>query len=836
MSEEEEFELDFKEFFDSLALDKENSTENSVDEASNMEKLSMEELPVIALRGLVVFPEMILHFDVGRQKSARAIEVAMKSDRRIFVVAQKDFAVDNPSYNDLYEVGVIAEVKQIIKDDPDIIRVVVEGKKRAKLCVEIQSSPYISALVTDFEDVYDDKDEEKALLKVLKDVFKVYLTKAKKFPQKVAVDALASRNSAKVCDLICANMRFSYDEKQELIEEKKVNNRLELLTTRLSEEMYVLELEDSLEKMVSEKIRGEQREYYIREEIKTLKAELGEDEEDEAEDLLEKVRNLHLAEDVEKVLVKECGKLANMPAFSQEANVLRTYLETCIELPWNNFDEEIINISKAKKMLDKNHYGLTKVKDRIIEALAIRKLSPETKGQILCFVGPPGVGKTSIAQSIAKALNRKCQRIALGGVHDESEIRGHRRTYVGAMPGRIMNAIRLAETSNPVIILDEIDKLSGDYKGDPTSALLEVLDSEQNNKFVDHYIDLPYDLSKVFFIATANDYSSIPEPLMDRMDIINVDSYTREEKFNIATKHIVPKVMKNSGIKSSQLRINKNVIYDLIDSYTKEAGVRSLERRISDLTRKVAVNIVEDENYKASITTKNIEDFLGPRKYKPEKVEKDNLVGVVNGLAWTSVGGTTLPIEVALLDGTGKIELTGSLGDVMKESAKIAISCARTMADKLKIDKDFYKKYDIHIHAPEGAVPKDGPSAGITMTTAIVSALTNIPVRSDVAMTGEITLRGRVLPIGGLKEKTMAAYRVGMKTVIIPEDNKVDLYEVDPVVKEAVEFVPVSSIEQVLEVALVKDNSVKNNCEAEKKPKRKSKKSIEPTEQPMCSV
>lgn len=799
----------------------------AIDELDEITENSEEILPVLALRGLVVFPTMILHFDVGRQKSARAIEAAMENDHMIFVVAQKEIETDDPEFSDLYSVGVVSEVRQIVREEPNIIRVVIEGKYKAKISKYKGNKPYISATVSQLFDEFDDKIEEKALLRILQENFKLFANKIKNFPQEIGIKIISSRNSAEVCDMVSANMRFPYQEKQEILEKLNINERMELITTRISEEMHILEIQESIDKVVSERIKEEQREYYLREEMKFIKSELneGEDEEEEVQKLIDKVKELHLCKESEKVLLKECNKLSNLPAFSQEANVIHTYLDACLELPWNTFDEEVINISNARKTLEKNHYGLQKVKDRIIETLAMRKLSPNIKGQILCFVGPPGVGKTSIAQSIAVALKRKCQRIALGGVHDESEIRGHRRTYIGAMPGRIMNAIKLAETSNPVIILDEIDKLSGDYKGDPTSALLEVLDGEQNNKFVDHYIDLPYDLSKVFFIATANDYSSIPEPLIDRMDIIQIDSYTREEKFNIATKHLIPKLMKNAGIKSSQFKINKNAVYDLIDSYTREAGVRSLERRINDLIRKAAVNIVEDENYKISITTRNIEDFLGPRKFKAETVEKENLVGIVNGLAWTSVGGTTLPIEVALLPGTGKIELTGSLGDVMKESAKIAISCARTMADKLKIDSEFYKKYDIHIHAPEGAVPKDGPSAGITMTTAIVSALTNRPVRSDVAMTGEITLRGRVLPIGGLKEKTMAAYRVGVKTVIIPEGNKSDLYEVDPVVKEAVEFIPVSNIEQVLDIALVSEKPEKNLN------KKHSKKHIEIIEQ-----
>lgn len=765
-----------------------------------------KEMPVLALRGMVVFPEMLLHFDVGRKISALAIEKAMETDQKIFVSAQIDTAIDSPEVDDLYSTGVVAEIKQIVRQPDNIIRVVIEGKYRAKVLSEgKRKKKYLTGMVSRVEDIHADSSIEIGLMRSLKDLFERYLSVVPKFPPDIIYKVATTKDTGKVCDYIASNTRMEYEMKQEILEAAEVDERMEALIAHLTDEIFILEVEDSVHRITRERIDEHQREYYLREQLKVIEEELNmaDDFDGDVKEYVDKINSLELADDVKKVLMRECDKLAALPFGSQEANVVRSYLDVCLELPWNTFDEEVIDIDYAKNILEKNHYGLSKVKERIIEALAVRKLSPDVKGQILCFVGPPGVGKTSIAQSIAKAINRKCQRIALGGVHDESEIRGHRRTYLGSMPGRIMNAIKLAGTSNPVMILDEIDKLGSDYKGDPTSALLEVLDSEQNNSFTDHYIDLPYDLSRVLFIATANDYSAIPEPLLDRMDIIHIDSYTRQEKFNIAQKHLVPKSLKNSGIKASQFRITKNALYDLIDSYTREAGVRNLERRINDLLRKTAVHIVEDEEYKISVTLKNMEDFLGPRKYKPETIEKENIVGVVNGLAWTAVGGTTLPIEVALLKGTGKIELTGSLGDVMKESAKIALSCARTMADKMKFDADFYQKNDIHIHAPEGAVPKDGPSAGITMTTAIISALTNRPVRRDVAMTGEITLRGRVLPIGGLKEKSMAAYRVGIKTVIIPEGNVSDLYEVDPVVKSALEFRPVSGIDQVLEAALM---------------------------------
>lgn len=772
-------------------------------EAEVIEEIT--EMPVLALRGMVVFPEMLLHFDVGRKISALAIEKAMETDQKIFVSAQIDTAIDNPRIDDLYSTGVVAEIKQIVRQPDNIIRVVIEGKYRARVLSEGRKRKYLTGMIRKMNDVHAESSIEIGLMRSLKDLFERYLSVVPKFPPDIIYKVATTKDTGKVCDYIASNTRMEYEMKQEILESAEIDERMEALIAHLTDEIFILEVEDSVHRMTRERIDEHQREYYLREQLKVIEEELNmsDDFDGDVKEYVDKINSLELADDVKKVLMRECDKLAALPFGSQEANVVRSYLDVCLELPWNTFDEEVIDVDYARSVLEKNHYGLTKVKERIIEALAVRKLSPDVKGQILCFVGPPGVGKTSIAQSIAKAINRKCQRIALGGVHDESEIRGHRRTYLGSMPGRIMNAIRLAGTSNPVMILDEIDKLGSDYKGDPTSALLEVLDSEQNNSFTDHYIDLPYDLSRVLFIATANDYSAIPEPLIDRMDIIHIDSYTRQEKFCIAQKHLVPKSLKNSGIKASQFRITKNALYDLIDSYTREAGVRNLERRINDLLRKTAVHIVEDKEYKLSVTLKNIEDFLGPRKYKPETIEKENMVGVVNGLAWTAVGGTTLPIEVALLKGTGKIELTGSLGDVMKESAKIALSCARTMADKMKFDADFYQKNDIHIHAPEGAVPKDGPSAGITMTTAIISALTNRPVRRDVAMTGEITLRGRVLPIGGLKEKSMAAYRIGIKTVIIPDGNVSDLYEVDPVVKSALEFKPVSVIEQVLEAALL---------------------------------
>lgn len=776
------------------------------------------ELPVLPLRGLVLFPDMMLHFDIGRKKSALAVEYAMKHDQLIFLTAQKDPVTNDPKIADIHSVGTIARIVQILRQPDNIIRVVVEGISRAKICEEGRKKPFLTAVVEKISKIIPANDAtEKAYIRSAKDIFERYISLSPKIASDILYKISSTNDGGELCDYIAGNVLLDYICKQEILETLNISERLETLIEFLTDEIFIMEVEESVKQKARERIDENQREYFLREQLRVIEEELDEDDEfsGEIREYAEKIQELHLKKSTEDVLIKECEKLRKLPYGSQEANVIRTYLDACLELPWNVKDEEVIDINHVRKELDKNHYGLEKVKKRIIETLAVRKLSPEIKGQIICLVGPPGVGKTSIAQSIAKAINRKSQRIALGGVHDEAEIRGHRRTYIGSMPGRIINAIKLAGTNNPLIILDEIDKLGNDYKGDPTSALLEVLDAEQNSEYTDHYIDLPFDLSSVFFITTANDYSSIPQPLLDRMDVIEVDSYTREEKFNIAKKHLVPKLMKKCNMKAAQFKITDTGLYDIIDSYTREAGVRNLERVIESLLRKAAVKILDEECVKFTVNVKNIEDILGPRKYKSETIEKKNLVGVVNGLAWTSVGGTMLPIEVAAVQGTGKIELTGSLGDVMKESAKTAITCVRSYADFLGIDGEFYKNLDIHIHAPEGAVPKDGPSAGITMATAIVSALTGKAVKHDIAMTGEITLRGRVLPIGGLKEKSMAAYRVGAKTVIIPQDNEPDLYEVDPVVKNAVNFVPVSDFRQVLSIALEdrKSRPVKKNLQ-----------------------
>ena len=770
-------------------------------------------LPMLPLRGLVLFPNMKLHFDIGRKKSAKAIEVAMKSDQFIFIVTQKNVNCLEPKINDVYSVGVVAKVIQIIKQSDDIFRVIVEGVYRARLDGISKTTPYLSAQITNIP-VQEEKITayEIAVIRSAKDIFEKYVRLSPKPPTDILYKLNFINTTDELANYIASNCTLQYQMKQEILEMDDPAARLEMLIDFLTQEVYILRIEEDIARKAKSRIDESQREYFLREQLKVIEAEIGGEDDDYAEidELRSKIMEAKLPEENQKILLKECERLEKMPYGSQEATVMRTYVDTCLELPWNTSSEEKVDIAKARELLDMNHYGLKKVKENILENLAIRKLSPDVKGQILCLVGPPGVGKTSIAQSVAEAINRKCQRIALGGVRDESEIRGHRRTYIASMPGRIISAIKTAGTNNPVLILDEIDKLGNDYKGDPTSALLEVLDSEQNNKFHDHYIDMPFDLSKVMFITTANDASMIPSPLLDRMDVITLDSYIREEKFHIAKEHLIPKQMKNCKMTKKMFKISDEAIYALIDGYTREAGVRSLERKIVELLRKAAIMFVEGEAKSLTVSPKKLESLIGPVKFKTEKAQKDSEIGVVTGLAWTSVGGETLPIEVAVMNGTGKIELTGSLGDVMQESAKTAVTCIRTMTDVLNIDSDFYKKYDIHIHAPEGAVPKDGPSAGITMATAVASALTKRPVKANIAMTGEITLRGKVLPIGGLKEKSMAAYRYGVDTVIYPQDNTSDISEIDETVKNNIKFVPVSSISDVLKLALegTKKNSI----------------------------
>lgn len=767
------------------------------------------ELPVLPLKGLVVFPDMILHFDVGRKRSKAAVEAAMLNNQEIFVTTQKLTSVNRPKLDDVYKVGVICNITQIVNQQEDIIRVTIQGKYRGIL-KEITTDT--NCLFAKVEEVprseITDSEKGDALVRAAKNVFEQYISITPSFSADYLYKLSLCKDASEIADYIASNIITDYTNKQTILNIFDIEARLEALIELLLEEINVIEIENDIVEKARQNIEKNQRDYFLREQLAVIQEELGEQDnpESESEEYKKKILDLHLDEEIEKTLLKECAKLQKMGYSNQEATVIRTYLDTCLDLPWNKFTTDKLEIHKVRKSLDKEHYGLNKVKDRIIEQLAVKILNRKNNSQIICLVGPPGVGKTSIAQSIAKAIGKNSARIALGGIHDEAEIRGHRKTYIGSMPGRIINAMRSAKSMNPLIILDEVDKLGQDYKGDPTSALLEVLDSEQNSTFVDHYLEIPFDLSNVMFITTANDLSLIPAPLRDRMDIIELPSYTREEKLNIAKKHLIKKQLELNGLDKTQFKISSKGIYSLIDYYTREAGVRSLERTIASLMRKSAVKILMEEVDSVSITDKNVQEFLGAYKFTDDTKSKRNEVGVVNGLAWTSVGGTLLPIEVALMPGKGNIQLTGSLGEVMQESAKIAITCIRTMSEKYIINNDFYRKNDIHLHAPEGAVPKDGPSAGVTMATAIFSALTNIPVRSDVAMTGEITLRGKVLPIGGLREKSMAAYRNGMKTVIIPYDNIKDLEEVDDVVKEKVEFKPVKHITEVLEIAICNYN------------------------------
>lgn len=761
-------------------------------------------MPLIALRGLVVFPGMLVHFDVGRKKSILALNEAMAMDQTVFLVTQTDMAIDDPDLSGLYPVGVVAKVRQVLKLPGDNLRILVEGQYRAGIESLLQAEPFMSAIVRErLERRMAGSLRAEAVMRECRTYFEEYAQLAPKLPSDMAAGVASAQDAGYLADFIAAHIPLSVEEKQQILGTASVEKRMELLIGILARECSVLELEQDIHNRVHEQIDQNQKEYYLREQLKVISAELGGEDNpvEESQEYRRKIEALELPADTADKLLHECDKLAKMPYGSHEATVSRNYLDTCLALPWNVATKDTLDLDAARKILDRDHYGLDKVKERIIEALAVRRLSPELRGQVLCLVGPPGVGKTSIAKSVAAAMGRKYVRVSLGGVRDEAEIRGHRKTYIGAMPGRIIAAIRQAGTNNPLMLLDEIDKMSSDFRGDPSSAMLEVLDGEQNNAFCDHYIEVPFDLSNVLFITTANDASAIPAPLYDRMDVIELGSYTAEEKFHIAKEHLLRKQVKRHGLTLRQVRIPDDVLRRIIDGYTREAGVRNLERCIAKICRKAAKKIVAGETKSVRVT--ELEEYLGPVKYKADDAQRSDEVGVVNGLAWTSVGGETMPVEVAVLDGSGKIELTGSLGDVMKESARTAISYVRSRTAQWHIDREFYKTKDIHIHVPEGAVPKDGPSAGVTMATAIVSALTGIPVRHDVAMTGEISLRGRVLPIGGLKEKTMAAYTHHMKTVIIPAENEPDLAEVDGVVRENLQFVTASHLDTVLKTALV---------------------------------
>ena len=772
-------------------------------------------LPTIALRGLVVFPNNLVHFEVGREKSIAAVEWAMANNSNVFLVAQKSMDTTEPQQADLFSYGVVAEVKQVLRVSGDLVKVLVEGKYRAKLSVLDASGDFLLSAVRPAPvraGKADDAVETEALLRALKAGFDEYLGMNPRLGKDVVFAIVSSDDPAFLSEYMPANLLFRYEDKQAVMDEGTLNGRLKKLIEMLRRECQVMKIEKEIAEKVNESMDKNQRDYYLHEQLHIISDELGEgdDTHAEADEYRRRITELHLAEDSEKKLLKEVDRLAKMQGSNQEATVIRTYLDTCLDLPWNTFTVDDLDISRAQQILDRDHYGLKKVKDRILETLAVRKLAPDVKAQIICLVGPPGVGKTSIARSIAESLGRKYVRISLGGVRDEAEIRGHRRTYIGAMPGKIITAMISAKSANPLMLLDEIDKLAGDFRGDPAAALLEALDPEQNSTFNDHFIDIPFDLSHVLFITTANDLGSIPGPLRDRMDVIELPSYTRVEKYNIARKHLLPKQLKACGL-TGKVTLSQSALYGIIDGYTREAGVRNLERTITSVLRKCARKIAAGETESVSVTGTMLEQLLGPRFVKPDFLNRTNAVGIANGLAWTSVGGETLPIEVQVMDnGSGKITVTGSLGDVMKESAQLAVTWVRVHAAEYGIDPEKLKKCDLHIHAPEGAVPKDGPSAGVTLTTALVSCLSGIPVRGDVAMTGEITLHGNVLPIGGLREKSMAAYREGMKTVLIPKDNEPDLYEVDDEVKKNLTFLPMQSLTQVLNAALLKPNAAKS--------------------------
>lgn len=786
-------------------------------------------LPAISLRGLVIFPSMVLHFDVGRERSVAALKAAAAGDGKIFLVAQKDAGDTEPTAENIYNIGVVAEIRQLLTTPDGSTRVLVEGLFRAKTIRPVPCRDYLKYEVKQLRTrgAAISPNTETAAKRALKETFDLYASISPKMPRDLYESIMSEEDCSRLFDKVVFNIMLSVENKQKLLETNGTLQRIRMLIAMLHDEIEVIQAEIEIGEQVREQVDKNQREYYLREQLKAISRQLGDSDSpaEEFDEYVDKITALGLPKDSEEKLIGEAERLSKLSGSSQEAAVLRTYLDTVLSVPFNKKTKDKTDINAAAKQLDKDHYGLEKVKERILETLAVRTLAPDVKGQIICLYGPPGIGKTSIGKSIAKALGRKYARISLGGVRDEAEIRGHRKTYVGAMPGRIIEALRQAKTINPVILLDEIDKMGSDYKGDPSSAMLEVLDAEQNIAFVDHYIEVPVDLSDVLFITTANSLDTIPAPLLDRMEIIELSSYTREEKFNIAKKHLVPKQLKKHGESAKTLRITDGALYDIIDCYTREAGVRKLERKIADVCRKAAKSLVSGEQ-KVVVNENNLKDFLGVKKYQPEKLAARDEVGLVNGLAWTSVGGTMLPLEVLVLDGTGKTEFTGSLGDVMKESAKIAVSLTRSLADKYGIDKEFYKNKDIHVNAPEGAVPKDGPSAGVTLTTALVSALSGTPVRRDVAMTGEITLRGKVLPIGGLKEKTMAAYRAGITTVCIPKDNVPDIEEIDEKVKENIKFVPAEDISTVLDTALVLPNCSVNGKSEKELPKKRVEKPV----------
>ena len=779
-------------------------------------------LPMMALRGLTVYPAMLLNFDVERPGSIAALDLAMKKDQIIFLAGQKDIAVDVPEVDDVYSIGTVCRIKQMMKQPGSkTVRVMVEGIERAQVVRARRTMDGFEAFVEPLPDIAERSSAKAdALIRHCCNMFDEYIHASGHIAPEAIINILGSTNPAFVADFIAQHVFLRPEAKQELLEERRPTKRLTLLSRQLGREIEVLQLQHDLEEAAQERVNQQQQEYYLREQMKVIQNELGEGEDDADEDYASRIRALELPEDSEKHLLKEVRRLKKQPFGSSEASVIRNYLDVCLEIPWNTRTRETLDIRQAQKTLDADHYGLDKVKERIIESLAVRQLTPDSKGTVLCLVGPPGTGKTSVAMSVARALNRKLARISLGGVHDEAEIRGHRRTYVGAMPGRIVSGLITAGSMNPVMVLDEIDKLGSDYRGDPSSALLEVLDGEQNNRFRDNFLEIPIDFSDIFFITTANTTSTIPRPLLDRMEVIELTSYTDEEKLRIAKRHLLPKQRAKHGLNGNQLRVSDTAIREIISLYTRESGVRTLERELASICRKTARRIAMGECKSVAVKAGGLEPFLGAPRFQQEHLYAKDEIGMVRGLAWTQVGGEVLDVEVGVVDGNGKLELTGNLGDVMKESARAAITYIRSRADVLGIDPDFYKNKDIHIHFPEGAVPKDGPSAGITICIAVISALTETPVRRDLAMTGEITLRGRILPIGGLKEKTMAALRTGITTVIIPSENEKDLAEIDQTVRSALNFVTTDHVDKILDVAFAHRLRKKKSAKSAKSDQR----------------
>lgn len=767
----------------------------------------IQHLPAIALRGTTILPDMIVHFDVSREKSVKALEKAMVQDQRVFLITQKDPEVEEPEQEDLYRIGTIAEIKQLVKSKKNIIQVLVEGKERAELLRFEENPLYLEAEVALFREehteVLDDNVKE-AMLRGMKELFIRYCNENPKLSKDLANQILEQEDVQRVIDQIAVNLPMRYEDKQRILEAVSLEERYEVLGMILSNEIEIMQIRIDLNQKVKQRVDKNQRDYILREQLKVIREELGDqDTVSEADQFREQTEKLKASREVKDKIKKEIDRFKNAAGSQAEAGVMRSYIETLLALPWDKVSKDNKNLKKASLILEEDHYGLEKVKERIMEFLAVRTLTKKGESPILCLVGPPGTGKTSIARSVARALGKEYVRMSLGGVRDEAEIRGHRRTYIGAMPGRIANGLIQAGVKNPLMLLDEIDKVSSDYKGDTSSALLEVLDSEQNNKFRDHYVEIPLDLSEVLFIATANDLQTIPRPLLDRMEIIEINSYTENEKEHIAREHLIPKQIKIHGLKEAQLSIDEQALREIISGYTKEAGVRSLERKIGEICRKTARKILEDKQESVAVTKENLEEFLGRAKFTYQMKNQSDEIGIVRGLAWTSVGGDTLQIEVNLMPGKGEFLLTGQLGDVMKESAQAGISYIRSVAEEYYIDSEFFQTHDLHIHIPEGAVPKDGPSAGITMATAMLSAITKTPVRANVAMTGEITLRGRVLPIGGLKEKLLAAKTAGIEKVLIPLENQADVSEMDEEIIRDLEIVPVSNMKEVLEHALV---------------------------------